>query len=792
MIKEVEIDLPYNFKPRWYQAPVSNALSKGFKRGICVWHRRCVAASTNILMADGTWKRIENIKDGDVVLSYNNKNNIFERDIVVHVWETGEKECITTNDSLITTEDHVVLSTSWKKIKDSRFIKCINTFIGGDIKNKELAEFLGLMLTDGSITKHQTPKFTNTEKELIDRIQHLVGIIFPDVVCKSYKKGNGEDITFSSCNGKSRKAGHFLHKYFSDSNSMPDIVWKFDKESVLSFLSGVMAGDGCISIKYSKTPRGFMSISATLIIEAGINKFLAEDYQKLLWKFGVKSIIKKDVRSRNYRVFVYSTQSIKRLIGLNIPIKRKQKLFDEVFNNSKEKKEKHTRVETIKRRVVSGIYNTFDLETEKNHNYIANGYIVHNSGKDKTFLNIMIPKMHERIGIYYYFFPTYNQGRKILWDGMDKTGFKFMDHFPDDVVAKTNNSDMKKELKCGSIFQVIGTDKIDAVVGTNPIGCVFSEYSLQDPKAWDYIRPILSENGGWALFNGTPRGHNHMYKMLQMAKKNDEWFWEVLTVDDTNAVSEADIQFERDSGMSDDLIDQEFYCSFDAAAIGAYYAKELSRVRREGRICNVPLERSVPVDAFFDLGMDDSTSIWLTQAIRSELRILKFMTDSGYDIDYYINQIKDWRDDVGAVLGKIILPHDGANRSLVLGISPLEYVRKHLKMESEVVVRPARKYDGIKTCRKIFPRCWFDYKGCIEGIDMLAQYRSEFHEDRGVQDTIPVHDVNSHAADAFQTFSLYNIRKIEIVPQAPKGVIDPKNIIPVTLGSHNGGGSWMF
>ena len=138
------------------------------------------------------------------------------------------------------------------------------------------------------------------------------------------------------------------------------------------------------------------------------------------------------------------------------------------------------------------------------------------AGKDKTLINIAVKKMFERVGVYYYYFPTMTQGRKILWDGMDKAGFKFIDHFPREVVAKKNDQEMKIQLANGSLFQIIGTDKLENV-GTNPVGCVFSEYSLQNPRGWDYVRPILAENGGWAIFNFTPRGKNHAHELYKMA-----------------------------------------------------------------------------------------------------------------------------------------------------------------------------------------------------------------------------------------------------------------------------------
>lgn len=194
------------------------------------------------------------------------------------------------------------------------------------------------------------------------------------------------------------------------------------------------------------------------------------------------------------------------------------------------------------------------------------------SGKDKLALNLMIKKMVERKGVYYYLFPEYNQGRKAIWDGIDKDGWKFLDHFPKELVAAKNDTEMKITLKNGSIFQIVGTDKIDSIMGTNPVGCVFSEFSLQNPAAWELVRPILRENGGWAMFIYTPRGMNHGWKILQVARENKEWFWEILSVRDTKVMTEADVDKEIAEGMPPQLAGQEFYCEFLEGA-GAYFQK---------------------------------------------------------------------------------------------------------------------------------------------------------------------------------------------------------------------------
>ena len=125
-------------------------------------------------------------------------------------------------------------------------------------------------------------------------------------------------------------------------------------------------------------------------------------------------------------------------------------------------------------------------------------------GKDLTCFNWMVYAAMERVGIYYYFFPTYTQGRRAIWYGMDSESNPLIGHhLPNALIRHKHSTDMRAVLKNGSIIQVLGLDtyKKDDIVGTNLMGGVFSEFSIQDPDGWDYMRPILNESGGWAIFN---------------------------------------------------------------------------------------------------------------------------------------------------------------------------------------------------------------------------------------------------------------------------------------------------
>lgn len=374
------------------------------------------------------------------------------------------------------------------------------------------------------------------------------------------------------------------------------------------------------------------------------------------------------------------------------------------------------------------------------------------SGKDKTVLNFVVPyAWNVRKGTYYYFFPTYAQGKKILWDGIDASGFPFMDHFPPDLVQSKNETELQVTLKNGSIFQIVGTDKMDSIVGTNPVGCVFSEYSLQSPRAWDLVRPILRENGGWAVFIYTPRGKNHGHKLFTLAQGHPEWFTSLKTVADTRrdskgenggyVVSPADIQAERDSGMSEELLQQEFYCSFEGAMEGSYYGDQVAAIRNEGRFRPLPWIPELGVTTAWDLGVGDQNAIGFTQSVKGWLHWIDFLEGEGAGLEYYIKQLRERP----YVYDRHFGPHDLTVRDYSTGQTRLQAAAKlglHFTLVPKLTV-----LDGINALRRVLPRSIFDEVKCGPLIDRLAAYRREWDDKNLVFKPNPVHDWSSHGAD---------------------------------------------
>jgi hypothetical protein len=385
------------------------------------------------------------------------------------------------------------------------------------------------------------------------------------------------------------------------------------------------------------------------------------------------------------------------------------------------------------------------------------------AGKDLLGINLVGMKHLQRVGTYWHLLPTYKQGRAIVWNGFTRTGRRFIDHFHPRLVTEKNKTEMSVSFRNGSRYQVVGTDDIDSLVGTNPVGCIFSEYSLQDPGAWNYLRPILAENGGWALFIFTARGKNHGYRMKEMAMKNRKWFCEVLVAGDngtkkedgTPVISDAAIQDERDAGMEEAMIQQEFFCSFEAPLVGAYFGSQMSRLDDQKRITKVPWDPALPVDTAWDLGMDDCTAIWFIQSYGHEVRIIDFYKNSGEGLGHYarvLNGQEEGHEYMGDFLyGKHYAPHDITVREMGTGKSRLE-VAKEMGIRF-TVVKKHEVADGIEAVRMLLPMCWIDEDKCDHGVQALKSYRKEWNENNKTFNSSPVHDWASHPADALRSFA---------------------------------------
>ena len=339
---------------------------------------------------------------------------------------------------------------------------------------------------------------------------------------------------------------------------------------------------------------------------------------------------------------------------------------------------------------------------------------------------------------YAYIAPTYGQAKRIAWD--------YLEQFTRPLDAKLNVSELKADF-FGRRIQLYGSDNPDSLRGQYFDGVVIDEIADQDPKIWnEIIRPALADRKGFALFLGTPKGRNHFADFRDRAASSDDWSLLEFKASETGILDVGELESAKKE-MGADKYAQEFECSFSAPVTGSYYGELINDLESAERICPIGYESLARTFCGWDLGMSDSTAIWIAQIASKEVRIIDYVENHGVGLDWYV----EWLRDKGYEHATQILPHDVQVRELGTGKS-----RKEMLEESglEITVAPRLSVaDGIQAVRQLLPRCWFS-DNAKQGIDALRNYRREYDEKRAVFYDRPLHDWSSHAADAFRYLAI--------------------------------------
>lgn len=370
-------------------------------------------------------------------------------------------------------------------------------------------------------------------------------------------------------------------------------------------------------------------------------------------------------------------------------------------------------------------------------------------GKDLAAWWLCIRKMVQKPTQIYFVYPTYSQGKKILWEGLDNNGFPLLDYLPKELIASKNGQEMSIKLINGSFFKIVGSDEPDRLVGTNPQFLVFSEYALQNENAWKFLRQVIAANMGTACFISTPRGRNAFYDLYEYAKTQpDEWFVSKLTVDDTKHITPEELEKERRE-CSEDLIQQEFFTSFSLGIEGSYYSKYLNAIRVNSQITNVPWQPYKPVHLSVDIGYRDSTAIvWFQKIGDQSYNIIDCYQNTKQGLDHYAKVIKD----KPYLMGKMIFPHDLAVTEYGSGLTRLEQARA-LGLNPTIAPKLSIE-DGIEAVRALIPRCYFDEVKTQPLLKALESYRQQYDPKKQIYMGQPTHDWSSHFADSFRYFAV--------------------------------------
>lgn len=346
---------------------------------------------------------------------------------------------------------------------------------------------------------------------------------------------------------------------------------------------------------------------------------------------------------------------------------------------------------------------------------------------------------------YAYLAPTYKQAKTIAWD--------YLQHYSRVIPnIQINQSELRIDYPNGGRIQLFGCDTPDALRGIYLDGCILDEYAQMPSSLFgEVLRPALSDRQGWALFIGTPKGKNAFYDLYSQAEKSEKWFTVVHKASDTQIVPEEELEDAR-SIMTEEEYEQEYECSWTAAIRGVVYGKEMASALRDKRVGFVPIEPSIPVHTFWDLGISDSMSIWFVQAVGKEIRFINYYEHSGEGMAHYINYLDQFKRDHNINYGDHFAPHDIEVRELSTGKS-----RRETAQSMGIVFRvvPQHKVaDGLEATRRLFSRFWFDETRCKHGIECISQYRYDYDDKKGIFKDNPVHDWTSHCADALRQLAM--------------------------------------
>lgn len=376
--------------------------------------------------------------------------------------------------------------------------------------------------------------------------------------------------------------------------------------------------------------------------------------------------------------------------------------------------------------------------------------------------------------VYWHVMPTFKQGKLTgAWDILKEITRPIEG-------ARPNESEMSVTLANGNRVQIIGADNPDSLRGPGLSGLSLDEYSQIPANAFgEVLSKALADHLGYAIFSGTIKGKDQLYKAFEAAAANPEtWFslWQNVTgsleteagatIEALKRAMEDDRKLVLQGLMTQAEFDQEWFLSVEAAIKGAFWGDEMRAAREQGRILALPYDPALPVDTDWDLGID-AMAVWFSQSERSgNVRLIDYHEDVGGGFPAVIKVVKE----KPYIYGKHWGPHDIEVREISSGLTRRQ-TAANMGLPFEVTPKISVE-EGISAAGMLLARCWFDEGRCSAGLEALRHYRRTWNQRLGVFTEVPVHDVYSHGADAFRGLAVRHqvpvIQRKQRLPQMPR------------------------
>lgn len=275
--------------------------------------------------------------------------------------------------------------------------------------------------------------------------------------------------------------------------------------------------------------------------------------------------------------------------------------------------------------------------------------------------------------------------------------------------------------------------------------CWVEEAQTVSKSSWDTLIPTIrkEESEIWITFN-PELDTDETYKrfvvvppsnaIVQKVNWSDNpWFPQVLR-DEKDDLKDRDMDAYLNvwEGNTRQVLD------------GSVYATELRKAQEENRIKDVNVDLTIPVSTFWDIGWADLNSIWFVQTVAGgEVRVIDFYQNCQKTIDHYVQILQT----KGYTYRDHWLPHDAEHKNMT-GKS-VKDIMQNMGLPVRITPKLAIS-DGINAARMLMNRCYFDQNRCAEGLQALRHYRYDVDPDTKLFSKSPLHDQNSHAADAWR------------------------------------------
>lgn len=394
-------------------------------------------------------------------------------------------------------------------------------------------------------------------------------------------------------------------------------------------------------------------------------------------------------------------------------------------------------------------------------------------GKDELALHWAACAAYRRPGTYYHMLPAANQARRAVFEAVnEETGVRRIhEAFPAAAIKRIRENEMAIDFKNGSQWAVVGSDNYESLIGTSPVGLIYSEWSLSRPESYLYLSPIIERNGGTAIFITTPRGpQNHATEMYHKYKDDPLWFSQVISAADTDVFSPADLQRIKDDlilvwgdDMGASLFDQEYLCSLNSSVMsGTYFSREMDKLDAEGRIGNVPYDPRYKVYTSWDIGVHDVMVCLCWQLVGKAIHLIDQIDHTDVGFDWFAKEL----DKKGYSFASHLLPHDGANREIGApgARSRIDSFRTLGLVPAQVVPRQNDIDEGIYSVRSLLADVYIDKTKCRKTIEALRKYHRVWSNERRAFSEKPAHDWTSHYVDSVRTFATADVNPVEHRP----------------------------